>query len=86
MSKLTILGAYLTSSFTSKPTDTNLTDSFFGSDENDSLLHSMPETHIASSKNCCSWWTKCSSPVWTKEQSYVQKYLCKPHISLWSAR
>jgi len=54
MSKLTILGAYLTSSFTSKPTDTNLTDSFFGSDENDSLLHSMPETHIASSKNCCS--------------------------------
>lgn len=38
MSKLTVLGAYLTRSFTSKPTDTNLTENFFGSDKNDSLL------------------------------------------------
>lgn len=39
MSKLNILGTYLTSSFTSSPTDLNLKENAFGSDKNDSLLH-----------------------------------------------
>lgn len=45
MSKLTILGAYLTNSFTSEPTDMNLMEIFFGSDKNGSLLH-IYATHI----------------------------------------
>lgn len=39
MGKLTVLGAYLTSSSTSKRTDINLSENLFGTDKNDSLLH-----------------------------------------------